>query len=53
VDELIEEFDPFHVQRFREEPWEMLVAHDILLDSEFVMYTVKCQGTAIFVSVRE
>ena len=53
VDELIEEFDAFLVQRLCEEPWEMLVTHEILHDSEFVMYTVRCQGTAIFVSVGE
>jgi DNA-binding HxlR family transcriptional regulator len=53
VDELIEEFNSLLVQRLREEPWEMLVAHEILHDSEFVMYTVRCQGTAISVSVGE
>jgi len=53
VDELIEEFDAPLVQRLREESWEMLIAHEILHDPEFVMYTVRCQGTAIFVSVGE
>ena len=30
VDEFIEEFNPFFVERLREEPREMLVAHGIL-----------------------
>jgi hypothetical protein len=27
MNELIEEFDTFFVQRLRKEPWEMFVAH--------------------------
>jgi len=53
VDELIEEFHPFLVQRLREESREMLVAHEILHDSECVMYPVRSQCTAIFVSAGE
>lgn len=30
MDEFIEEFNPFFVERLREEPREMLVAHGIL-----------------------
>src|SRR6266436_4092958 len=37
VNELIEEFDAFLIQRLREQPWEMFVAHEILHDSEFVV----------------
>ncbi len=40
VNELIEEFDPFLVQRLREEPRQMLIAHEILHEFEFVVYTV-------------
>src|SRR6202041_1101363 len=47
------EFNPFLVQRLRKEPWEMFVAHEILHDSKFVMYTVICQGTVIFVSIEK
>ena len=41
VNELIEEFDPFVVQRLREEPRQMLIAHEILHEFEFVVYTVR------------